>query len=183
MHCATQALAFGVLASLASARSTATATSPPSTSTCDGAFLSIASGAPVAPSAFSNALPSWQWVQTDVADICAYESQVPSSSLSAYTSWNNAVYSYYQGKSDDIASLSTCSDEQTVTQELSEVLGAYSTFSASGCSGATATSTTATTGTETGSTTTPSGVAARETGRAGTMAAAMAVGLAGAIIM
>ncbi|KAI0150230.1 hypothetical protein GGR57DRAFT_201058 [Xylariaceae sp. FL1272] len=141
---------------------------------CDSSILSVYSGLPTPPPAISGAITGLQFYNTDLSQICGYQTQVPSSAQSAYTSYNNAVYSYLEDQSSAIVSLASKCDDSTstsavpVSKQFDDVLAAYSTFSESGCS--------MTAGSPT--TTSPEGAAPKETGRAVAAAAAAVAGVA-----
>ncbi|KAI8633027.1 hypothetical protein F5Y19DRAFT_416209 [Xylariaceae sp. FL1651] len=176
-----EALVMAACAAFASAQSatpvpskttvTSTATQSAGEDACDSSQLSIIGGIPTPPPAFSAAVTGSLFINTDLSAICAFETNLPSSSLSAYTSYNNAVYSYLQDKSSDYmaiastCSISTKSGEPPATKEFNDILSVYSTFSASGCSSSAV---------QTSST--PTGAAPRETGRAVAAAAMMVAG-------
>ncbi|KAI1266648.1 hypothetical protein F5Y18DRAFT_362618 [Xylariaceae sp. FL1019] len=166
----------------------ARATKSSADDSCDSSILSVYSGLPTPPPAISGALTGQQFYNTDLSQICAYQSKAPSSAQSVYTSYNNAVYSYLEDHSSAIVSVASKCDDDGTSKQFDEILAAYSTFSGSGCSttagSPTTTSTTTgsptTTSTTAGSPTTTStpGAAPKETGRAVAAVAAAVVGVA-----
>ncbi|KAI3319002.1 hypothetical protein HD806DRAFT_510655 [Xylariaceae sp. AK1471] len=80
---------------------TLTATPTYRDAACNSSITSYIEGIPTPPPAFTEA-PDFNYVASDLEEICVVEAELSSSLLSAYTSYNNAVSSYIREKIPDL---------------------------------------------------------------------------------